>query len=68
MTPIRCRVLACWPCPGARDPKTEAERLAFGGLAGVAYDPCYHQARALPPDPKGFFRVGIECLAILVMA
>nr|WP_309222609.1 M28 family metallopeptidase [Micromonospora sp. CP22] len=29
---------------GAEGVKTEAEAALFGGLAGVAYDPCYHQA------------------------
>jgi Zn-dependent M28 family amino/carboxypeptidase len=29
---------------GAEGLKTEAQAEAFGGLAGVAYDPCYHQA------------------------
>ncbi|HSJ19205.1 MAG TPA: M28 family peptidase [Nocardioidaceae bacterium] len=28
---------------GAEGVKTEAQAAAFGGLAGVAYDPCYHQ-------------------------
>ena len=28
---------------GAEGLKTEAQAEAFGGLAGVAYDPCYHQ-------------------------
>jgi len=29
---------------GAEGIKTEAEARVYGGLAGVAYDPCYHQA------------------------
>lgn len=29
---------------GAEGVKTEAEAELFGGTAGVAYDPCYHQA------------------------
>ncbi|GIJ33215.1 M28 family peptidase [Micromonospora sediminimaris] len=29
---------------GAEGVKTEAEVALFGGLAGVSYDPCYHQA------------------------
>lgn len=29
---------------GAEDIKTDEEVLAFGGVAGIAYDPCYHQA------------------------
>jgi len=29
---------------GAEDIKTEEEALAFGGTAGIAYDPNYHQA------------------------
>jgi Zn-dependent M28 family amino/carboxypeptidase len=29
---------------GAEGVKTEEQADAFGGLAGVAYDPCYHQA------------------------
>ncbi|MDG4792932.1 M28 family peptidase [Micromonospora sp. WMMD1082] len=29
---------------GAEGVKTEAEAALFGGLAGVSYDPCYHQA------------------------
>lgn len=29
---------------GAEDIKTEAEAAAFGGVAGQAYDACYHQA------------------------
>ncbi|MGH3369687.1 MAG: M28 family peptidase [Nocardioidaceae bacterium] len=29
---------------GAEGVKTDAQAAAFGGLAGAAYDPCYHQA------------------------
>jgi Zn-dependent M28 family amino/carboxypeptidase len=29
---------------GAEEVKTEEEAARYGGLAGVAYDPCYHQA------------------------
>jgi Zn-dependent M28 family amino/carboxypeptidase len=29
---------------GAEDKKTEAEAAVYGGVPGVAYDPCYHQA------------------------
>jgi Zn-dependent M28 family amino/carboxypeptidase len=29
---------------GAEGIKTEAEAAIFGGTAGIAYDPCYHQA------------------------
>ena len=29
---------------GADEPKTAAEAKLFGGQAGVAHDPCYHQA------------------------
>ena len=29
---------------GAEDKKTEAEAAIYGGVPGVAYDPCYHQA------------------------
>ena len=29
---------------GAEDTKTAAEAVEYGGTAGVAYDPCYHQA------------------------
>jgi Zn-dependent M28 family amino/carboxypeptidase len=29
---------------GAEDVKTENEQLAYGGTAGEAFDPCYHQA------------------------
>lgn len=29
---------------GAEGIKTAAEQALFGGTAGVAYDPCYHQA------------------------
>lgn len=29
---------------GAEVPKTEAQAAKWGGQAGVAYDPCYHQA------------------------
>ena len=28
---------------GAEDPKTPAEAALYGGVAGAAYDPCYHQ-------------------------
>jgi Zn-dependent M28 family amino/carboxypeptidase len=28
---------------GAGSLKTAAERTTYGGLAGAAYDPCYHQ-------------------------
>ena len=28
---------------GAEDPKTAAEAALYGGVAGAAYDPCYHQ-------------------------
>ena len=27
---------------GAEEPKTEAEAALYGGVAGAAYDPCYH--------------------------
>lgn len=29
---------------GAEEVKTEAEQKLFGGVAGLAFDPCYHQA------------------------
>ncbi len=29
---------------GAKGTKTAAEAALFGGTAGAAYDPCYHQA------------------------
>ena len=29
---------------GAEQPKTQAEQALYGGVAGLAYDPCYHQA------------------------
>jgi aminopeptidase Y len=29
---------------GAEQPKTEEEAALYGGVAGAAYDPCYHQA------------------------
>ncbi|WP_268760677.1 hypothetical protein [Arthrobacter sp. Soil762] len=29
---------------GAEGIKTDAQAAIFGGTAGVAYDPCYHQA------------------------
>lgn len=29
---------------GAEEPKTAAQQAKYGGLAGVALDPCYHQA------------------------
>ena len=29
---------------GAEDKKTPAEAAIYGGIPGVAYDPCYHQA------------------------
>jgi Zn-dependent M28 family amino/carboxypeptidase len=28
---------------GAEQPKTAAEAILYGGVAGAAYDPCYHQ-------------------------
>jgi Zn-dependent M28 family amino/carboxypeptidase len=29
---------------GAEERKTEAQRAKFGGLVGIAFDPCYHKA------------------------
>ena len=34
--------MACSPAP--RCPKTAAEAALYGGVAGAAYDPCYHRS------------------------
>ena len=48
--PLRLRRVHCEHVPagglftGAEGIKTEEQEALFGGVAGLAYDPCYHQA------------------------
>jgi len=45
---------------GAEGIKTESQRARFGGVAGVAYDPCYHQRC---DDFSNVHKLGIEEMA-----
>ena len=45
---------------GAEGIKTEEEAAIFGGLAGVAYDPCYHQACDVYSDVKQKMSEGFD--------